>query len=357
MYDIVIIGLGPAGATLARLLDKKYKVAVIDKKDVSGKEGFQKPCGGLLAPDAQKSLSQFNLTLPKDILVDPQVFTVKTVDTKQNLSRYYQRFYLNMDRHRFDLWLISLLPENVDIFDTARCTDIRRENGGYSVKYVRNDETYTVKSKYVIGADGANSFVRRKLFPNVKIMQYISIQQWFEDKNVRPLYSCFFDSDITDCYAWSLSKDGFFIVGGAFPLKESRSRFEALKQRLEARGYMLGKPVKTEACMVLRPANILEFCTGRNGAFLIGEAAGFISPSSLEGISYSFESAKRLSKVLNGDFANPNFAYDKSTFFIKLKLFAKMLKSLFMYVPLLRRFVMKSGLSSIEVIEAQCVRF
>jgi flavin-dependent dehydrogenase len=26
MYDIAIIGLGPAGATLARLLDKKYKV-------------------------------------------------------------------------------------------------------------------------------------------------------------------------------------------------------------------------------------------------------------------------------------------------------------------------------------------
>jgi flavin-dependent dehydrogenase len=29
MYDIAIIGLGPDGATLARLLDKKYKVIAI----------------------------------------------------------------------------------------------------------------------------------------------------------------------------------------------------------------------------------------------------------------------------------------------------------------------------------------
>jgi hypothetical protein len=30
MYNIAITGLGPAGATLARLLDKKYKTIVIE---------------------------------------------------------------------------------------------------------------------------------------------------------------------------------------------------------------------------------------------------------------------------------------------------------------------------------------
>lgn len=352
MYDIAIIGLGPAGATLARLLDPKYKIIAIDKKDMSGKTGLKKPCGGLLATHAQKSLSQFNLTLPKDVLVDPQIFAVKTIDTKQNLSRYYQRFYINMDRHKFDLWLMGLIPDNIEVSDASRCYALHRENDIFTIKYKRKDKNFTVKARMVIGADGADSIVRRAQFPDVKIRKYLSIQQWFKDENVRPLYSCFFDADITDCYAWSISKDGYFIVGGAFPLKGSRKRFDALKQKLVQRGYALGEAVKTEACMLLRPSNPFEFCTGGDKAFLLGEAAGFISPSSLEGISYSFESAKKLAEVLNANSADLNSRYDKKLLGMRLKLSAKMLKSFFMYNPSARRLVMQSGLKSIDVINS-----
>ena len=78
LYDIAIIGTGPAGATLARLLHPKYKIIAIDKKNPHG-DGFQKPCGGLICTDAQKALASFDLTLPKDVLVDPQIFAVKTI--------------------------------------------------------------------------------------------------------------------------------------------------------------------------------------------------------------------------------------------------------------------------------------
>ena len=103
MYDIAIIGLGPAGSTLARMLDKKFKIIAIDKKTEDENKGFQKPCGGLLSPDAQKMLIQFNLTLPVNILSNPQIFGVKTIDTGSNLLRNYQRTYVNVDRHKFDL--------------------------------------------------------------------------------------------------------------------------------------------------------------------------------------------------------------------------------------------------------------
>lgn len=53
MYDIAIIGLGPAGATLSRLLSKEYKVLALDRK----KEERGKCCGGLLSPDL-KNLSK-----------------------------------------------------------------------------------------------------------------------------------------------------------------------------------------------------------------------------------------------------------------------------------------------------------
>ena len=40
MYDVAIIGLGPAGSTLARLLSKEFKIIAIDKKYTIN-NGFQ----------------------------------------------------------------------------------------------------------------------------------------------------------------------------------------------------------------------------------------------------------------------------------------------------------------------------
>ena len=34
----------------------------------------------------------------------------------------------------------------------------------------------------------------------------MSVQQWFNDEHSAPFYSCIFDKDLTDCYAWGLSK-------------------------------------------------------------------------------------------------------------------------------------------------------
>lgn len=83
-YDIAVIGLGPAGSAFCMSVDtSKYRVIALDKKDT----GFSKPCGGLLAPDAQKALARLGKVLPKEVLVDPQVFSVRTIDFDSSLQR------------------------------------------------------------------------------------------------------------------------------------------------------------------------------------------------------------------------------------------------------------------------------
>ncbi len=346
MYDIIIVGTGPAGAVLASALDKRFSVLCIDKKKKNG--GFMKPCGGLLAPDAQKALAQLGLNLPKEVLVDPQIFSVRTIDMDNKLIKNYQRMYINLDRHKFDLWLMSEIPEGVSRAEGV-VTAVTKTDKGYKVSWDEGGETKTTECKYLIGADGAKSSVRRFIKPDFKCRSYMSVQQWFKDENPSPFYSCIFDSSITDCYSWTVSKDGYFIFGGAYPLKNSRELFEKQKESLKTLGMKLGEPVKTEACLVLRPMSADSFCCGKDNVFLIGEAAGFISPSSLEGISSAVISATALADVLNSGTDKPLKAYKSKVRSLKLKLLSKVLKCPFMYAPSLRKLVMKSGVMTIEV--------
>ena len=89
--------------------------------------------------------------------------------------------------------------------------------------------------------------------------------------------------------------------------------------------FIFGDVIKTEACLVLAPKKFSNFCCGKNNSFLIGEAAGFISPSSYEGISYAFDSAYILSKILNSEIKCPNQKYKSKTLKIRLKIFTKII--------------------------------
>lgn len=344
-YDVVILGLGPAGATLARLLGKGLRVAAVDKK-LAGP--FRKPCGGLLAPDAQKALARFDLTLPREVLAGPQIFSVRTIDLASGQSRHYQRFYLNLDRHRFDLWMISLIPDAVELIGGA-AVETARVDGGFRLTYVEDGVRKEVYARYLVGADGSYSLVRRAFWPGGSIRRYVAVQQQFLDANPSPFYSCIFDPANTDCYSWALSKDGRFLFGGAYPAKGCRARFERQKAALEAWGFRFGEALETEACLVSRPAGPGDFRLAEKGAFLIGKAAGFVSPSSLEGISGAIHSGTALARVLSANIAEPELAYRQAAAPLRRKMCLKLLKCPFMYQPFLRRAVMASGVSAISM--------
>ena len=116
MYDVCVVGAGPAGSSLARLLDARYRVLLVDRRrlDQPPGTGPRKACGGLLAPAAQKELARQGLGVPGHVLVGPQLFAVRAVDVDANLERCYQRHYINVDREVFDRWLVSLVPARVD---------------------------------------------------------------------------------------------------------------------------------------------------------------------------------------------------------------------------------------------------
>jgi flavin-dependent dehydrogenase len=353
-YDIAIIGAGPAGATLARLVGQKYKVLLIDKRkmDTPYQPGdVHKCCGGLLAPDAQKILARLGLGVPQHTLVGQQLFMVRTIDLQNSQERFYQRHYLNLDRENFDRWLISLIPEQVERCFGYYFKSLEPTKQGYLLNFAKQAEEFSAQAKVIIGADGAASRLRKCYFPNRPFPKtYISIQEWFDVPEDLPYLSAIFDEEITDFYAWTISKDNYLIIGAALePGKQATSKFELLKTKLKNYGFKFGTPIKKEGAMLMRPQSTKEICLGQEGIALIGEAAGWISPSSAEGISYAFNSAYLLAQSLNHNLEMFLSGYYRVTASMRRNIILKNLKSPFMYNPWLRKLVMNSGVESLKV--------
>lgn len=348
-YDVAIVGGGPAGSVLARELAElspTLRVLLIDGQT----EKNPKVCGGLLAPDAQKMFARLGLTLPTALLSDPQIFDVETVDLKSGRIRYYQRHYLNMDRFAFDKWLISLIPSSVDTLQ-GRCEDIIHEDSHYRLTLRTPCGVDTLTAHYVVGADGASSLVRRSIFGD-KIKKYVAIQETFPcTSDSLPPYSCIFDPETSDSCSWTIRKEGCILLGGAFEPKGCRASFEAQKARLEDfLGVRFGKPIKTEACLVTSPRRQRDLLTGSDRVFLVGEAAGFISASSFEGISSAVLSARLLAEAFAEGHATGRIQsiYKKKTRGLRRKLWGKMQKRRVLCSPTLRGIIMRSGVQSME---------
>jgi geranylgeranyl reductase len=355
MHDVTIIGAGPAGSTLARLIGNNYKVLLIDKRQLNAtpeKSSSVKCCGGLLAPDAQIMLSKLGLALPKNVLVDPQLFVVRAIDTERSLERYYRRYYINLDRQKFDCWLLSMVPLNVDIRLGCEFKKYEQEEDCFKITFADKNNTYIDKTKILVGADGSSSLIYKKSISKHHLTKvYFAIQEWVEaDNNKFPYFSTVFDPEITDYYCWTIPKGNHLIIGAALnPNDKASGKFLLLKEKLEDFGFRFGKAKKREGAFILRPVRIRQLSTGTKGIALLGEAGGWISPSSAEGISYAFRSALILAGVLNTSLDNFEKRYYKKTRQLRRNIFAKNLKSHFIFNPTLRKMVMKLGFQSIEL--------
>lgn len=282
-----------------------------------------------------------------------------------------------------------MIPKSIIVESGSVCTHISKEDALYKVEYIKKSgEKCTIFAKNLVGSDGANSQVR-KLVTKKTPKKYIAIQEWFASSNENAFYTCIFDKSITPNYAYTITKDNYFLVCGILNIKNSAENFEKLKSAVAHCQYTncnsknsgepthnvkkrdcelpteyssnisqtscnikneldLSNPIKREACLVFKPSKLSDFCTGKDGIFLIGESAGFISPSSFEGISYAIESAIILSKILNAPTKNTNKSYSRKTLPLRLKLIKKHLKAKIIFSPTLRKLIMSSNIKTIK---------
>lgn len=353
MYDVAIIGAGPAGATLARLIGGHYRTLLVDRRALDSDfsaGSLSKPCGGLLAPAAQAELARQGLGVPASVIAGPQLFAVRTLDLPAGLERLYQRFYVNVDREAFDRWLVSLVPSGVDIACGWSLTSLEVHDSAPFLRFRTADGgSAGVRARLVIGADGAGSLVRRIAFPDTPAPErYVAVQAAFESGFAEPYYEAVFDNSLTDFYGWTIPKGGELLVGAAFERGAGAgAAYDEFVRRLRANGARFGAELSRSAATIARPTNPLCLCPGAGNVLLVGEAAGFVSPSSAEGISYALRSAAAVERALWPGLAEVAARYRTAALPLAASVCAKMVKSSAIYGPAARRLVMRSGLGAI----------
>lgn len=346
IFDLIIVGSGPSGSILSYLLrNSGLSICVVDRRYFTkNNPAFTKACGGLIAPDAQRALASLNIALPVDILTSPQIFSVKTIDLESGLNKRYQRFYINVNREKFDAFLASLPSGSTKLYGKV-LNKITYEDDLYKLFFTDGTVLY---SRLLVGADGAASVCAKQLnmLPNVR--KYVCVQQIFNCNDNNNFYSAIFDKSLTDYSGWTFVKDNKTYVGAAFdPKKDPHKKLDAMIQKLKDNGYCFGAPISREGAILNRPLSLLRSPVS-NGytAALIGEAAGFVSPSSAEGFSYAIYSAIYAAQSI---LKYKSFkGYKTKSLSIRIKLFLKKLKIPFMYNKFLRNIVLKSGIKSIK---------
>jgi flavin-dependent dehydrogenase len=341
MYDVAIVGAGPAGATLARLIGNRSRVLLLDRRPleappVAGRS--EKCCGGLVSANAQRALDDMGLTVPSEVRVPEQPDAVRVIDADNGVEHCYPRPYINCRRELFDRWLVSLAPGSVDVRCGCAVRALDTDARGTTIGFSAGGRGYTERARVVVGADGATSVVRRLAFPRTATARaYVAVQGWFAPAAPLPAHVAIFDRAVTDYYGWIVPKDGLLAVGAALaPHDDPHAHFARLLASLEDHGVALGPMLWREGAIIRRPMRGSEIRTGDGRVALLGEAAGFISPSSAEGFSYAFRSAMALADALRDGPEGVAARYAALTTPLRQALAREALKCAGMFTPWVR---------------------
>ena len=355
MYDVIIVGAGPAGSTLAAEVATNRRVLLIDPRNLESSIDSpmdSKLCGGLIAPDAQRIIGQMGVGLPRHVLAEPQLSLVRAIDRQSGVSRYYQRNYINVDRFRFDQFLYSRARNRVAVAPESRVVSITRDDSRIVVRARTRNSEFEESCRALVGADGGSSQVRKQAVDGGLRTDrtYLAVQDSFVMPDQQPHFTVLFDPGATDFYSWAIPKNGTLLVGSA--VRVSRYALDAHERAVEALrecDYELRHRLSRRTAVLVRPTRASDISTGSGQVLLIGEAAGLISPSSAEGMSYAFASALIAADTLCAGLHLAHKRYSRAVRRLRRQVLARNAKGVAIYSPLLRRLAMSSGIGSVAV--------
>jgi len=291
-FDVVAIGAGPSGiSTALKCAEQGYNVLIIERE----KYGRSKPCGGILPLVCQDILDyEFGLRIPSDVLSFPQTLGLFYVPPSGRENSGVLRNYklLNINRSIFDAWLCSVaIKKKIPILFNTAFLEFREEEKDFKVLVKAGNDILKFKTRYLIGADGALSNVRRHIFSFSDFGIAGILQEHWEAKGDFGEYFYMFllSKNVTPIYGYVIPKNNLFIIGVGVPRDEIRKLQEYLerfkKVLSDEYNFVPISLIKKEVGFIPQ-GTIVE---GKNNVIFVGDAGGFCNPFSGEGIRLAIE--------------------------------------------------------------------
>ncbi|MGB3293446.1 MAG: geranylgeranyl reductase family protein [Phormidesmis sp.] len=297
IYDCIIVGAGPAGASAAYHLSKKgHSVLLLEKASLPR----YKPCGGGVSPQIADWFDfDFEPVISQKVTRARYTWKLEdAVETDLSLPIWMVR------RNEFDHYIVQQAQRRGAVLqDDTKATGIAFEENCWKVTTSRNE---TLTGKYLIAADGARGpmakwlgFAKRK----TSVAGAIEIEPRVTVENSHVVHFEF--GLLKNGYVWNFPKaDGYSIGSGAFctnqrkggdlvqPMVDYAASFGVDGDRTQKHGH----PVCLwDGDQTLHTQN----------AVLAGEAACVVDPFTAEGIRPSIftgiKAAEAIDLALAGD--------------------------------------------------------
>jgi geranylgeranyl reductase len=282
MFDVIVVGGGPAGAIAAETLAKAGSRVVLIERS------FRKikPCGG---GTPSVSFDEFQIN---KVEIQKKIKTLSTISPSgERLDIRIKKGYLAMvERDTFDQTLRCKAEDAGAELVEAEFIRIKENKKRVIISVSDTKKEYDIAADYMIAADGINSRVASaiglKALPSVYTIQEEADSQSADGFN--ELQHCEFWFGFNHAphfYAWVFPKKGYVDLGTAST--DGRALKMLMQNFKKRRGVIENGPQRVYRLPLKQRKSLVK---GR--VLFAGDAAGLVMPLSYEGIYYAMRSGK-----------------------------------------------------------------